>query len=192
VPLGRSGLTSQNRRLQTSQALLPHDLADRVTTSLFLTALHETLQTQPNSSSPKHTHSLEQIWPRKSTSTVPAPICAKSRIEVLTCIEVLNIQRSATKAEIKKAYHKVNHPTLCASQLQFEKTNTYPRPPSHPTPTRSPTSSAKKPTKSSKPFRKPTKSSATNRLATSTMSTAWRLSKKAAEAAARAPISTTS
>jgi hypothetical protein len=49
-------------------------------------------------------------WPTRSTSTVSLPVCAKHSIQIksLTSIEVLNIERSATKAEIKKAYHKVN------------------------------------------------------------------------------------
>ena len=82
--------------------------------TLFTSSSHGLFDVQPNHLISYYRQPVAQTWPRKSTSTVFPPIRTHPSIKSLTCIEVLNIQRSATKAEIKKAYHKVNHAFLCA------------------------------------------------------------------------------
>ena len=82
--------------------------------TLFTSPSHGLFYVQPNHLISYYRQLVAQKWPRKSTSTVFPPNRADPSIKSLTCIEVLNIQRSATKAEIKKAYHKVNHTFLRA------------------------------------------------------------------------------
>lgn len=122
---GRTELTCANAGFQTSQRLL--DLsADRESTCLAFEHSLPLLAYLDNTARQPKTLPSSYLRNNHGRGNRPLrylrPFAHTRGPNSLTFIEVLNIQRSATKAEIKKAYHKVNNRLLPPSPKGYRLT----------------------------------------------------------------------